>query len=88
MSYSQVPRFNSLKTLLCRVLQHFLTLDVSLAETETVGGYENPLTKKEVILKQRMTSLDDYVLHFFMRNSTDKTRLIECGYSSRLWNEV
>ena len=39
------------------------------------------------LLKERETMLEEYIMSL-PRNKEDHQRLVECGYSERLWTEV
>ena len=88
-TYKQVPRYSSLKTLLSGVLQHFLTLNVAFGSPDAAPAVvPREHTTTEALLRRRMSLFDDYLDECLPRNTRDKSKLIECGYSSRLWDEV
>ena len=87
-TYLQVPRYSSLKALLSKVLQHFLSSNISPTSEAGVHSEDNAGVNKESMLKMGINLLDYYMLQFFPRNSKDKSKLIGFGYSSKLWDEV
>lgn len=89
-----MPRFDSLKMMLSGILRHFLTLSSS-EEAVTVGGGdggeravdEGGEVKLLSPLKIRMVMLEQYIKQL-PRNVEDRHRLVEHGYSERLWDQV
>ncbi len=81
--YIQSPRYDSLKSLLSSHLRHFLTLTPSQA---TPTSQDEAIEPKHDVM-WRMCELERY-LAASPRNIEDKKQLLECGYSSRLWEEV
>lgn len=99
--YMQVPRYDSLKSLLSKVLQQFLTLELPKSSTSvpeleqgSTPGLEQrtpkveAVTSMETILQERVRALDNYLYESLPRNRSDREKLLECGYSAKLWDEV
>ena len=97
----QSPRYDSLKFLLSRLLQHFLTLSIPVAPSvpgessvESTGhtrcgtGEAGNTDELKKVLEERMRKFDDYLLQSLPRNLSDRETLMECGYSQKLWDDV
>ena len=98
----QTPRYDSLKTLLSRTLQHFLTLDIAQSPASSNNldtpdaGSDKPLqhtptqpdSARGGMLASRMRELENHLLQSLPRNASDREKLIESGYSAKLWEEV
>ena len=56
-------------------------VDPSLSGDSTVSS-------TEAALEDRVQGLQSYLLTNFPRNSSDRERLIECGYNALLWDKV
>ena len=86
-----MPRFDSLKMMLSGILRHFLTLNSSEA-TVTGGGGERALDEGGEVkllspLEIRMAMLEQHIKQL-PRNVEDRHKLVEHGYSERLWDQV
>ena len=138
----QTPRYDSLKTLLSRTLQHFLTLDIAQSPASSNNldtpntGSDKPLqhtptqpdsacggmlasrplqhtptqpdsarggmlaskplqhtptqpdSARGGMLASRMRELENHLVLSLPRNASDREKLIENGYSAKLWEEV
>ena len=89
-----MPRFDSLKMMLSGILRHFLTLNSSEAAVTVGGGGageraldEGGEMKLLSPLKMRMAMLEQYIKQL-PRNVEDRHKLVEHGYSERLWDQV
>ena len=81
---------------LSRLLQYYLTATVAEVPTsqsatlsETVEQSEDVTrTLNRTVAESRIDLFENHLLHVFPRNSLDRRKLIECGYSERLWEQV
>ena len=76
----QSPRYDSLRTVLADLLKHYLSTAVKCDSGREEGGVTSLLKEREAMLEEHIMSLP--------RNKEDHQRLVECGYSERLWTEV
>ena len=77
--HTQLPRYQSLKSLLTDLLKHFLTIE---ADHET----DKELDEKKM-LSSRLDQFDAHI-NSITRNSEDLSHLQEAGYSPLLWTKV
>ena len=61
-----------------------LGLEQRRAKVEGSGA----VTSMEMILQGRVRELDKYLYESLPRNRSDREKLLECGYSPKLWDEV
>ena len=73
--------------MLAGILRHFFTLDTSLAVVPAAEGEQDGEVKSSFPLEVRMARHEQYIRQL-PRNVEDRDRLVECGYSDKLWDQV
>ena len=59
-----------------------------LQTPQSESSSDPTVSGSETVLEVRVQGLESYLLNNFSRNSSDREKLTECGYSSLLWEKV
>lgn len=80
----------------CSLPDHDSSEPVSQSSTDVkvvdygreVASLESGVESTQTLLGTRIRELESYLLNSFSRNSDDREKLIDCGYSAKLWENV